>query len=1129
MSEHTGPGGQLSLFDAAVPPAAAAAPDPDADARAYAVDPRHNVVLEASAGTGKTSVLVARYVNLLRGGVDPANILAITFTRKAAAEMRERIVRELRAAAERSEADRRRWRELRDRIGEIAISTIDAFCLAMLREFPLEADVDPGFDLADETEVPRLIGTALDRAMRILAGIARTDDDVALVLAQLGIARTRDGLTMLLDRRLVARDALDRFLARGPRHLTAARACREALDALAGTLRTVRGGLPSFLSDGPSGHPRFTLLVREIDRLEGLSGAPEAAVRAALERVAGHFLTNEATARKPGTAVHPYKAEHYPSKDAARRHRDALFDLAPQIERVMFAFNRDLNVVMARGIRRMFAVALTEYRRALEERSLLDFSDVLERALELLRRMDEFSQSRYRLESRFHHVLVDEFQDTSRAQWELVSLLVQAWGEGQGLAAAPSIFIVGDRKQSIYRFRDAEVAVLQEAAQYIDGLRPGSRARRSIARSFRAVPELLQFVNDVFSEISQPPAAAGDFSYDERDRFPVDPAAAGRSSPEPALGLAVAESPDACAAAVADEIVRILGAVTVRDKATGLARPARPGDIAILFRSRSSHREFERELGSRSIPTYVYKGLGFFDADEIKDLTALLRYLAEPSSPLRAAALLRSRFIRLSDRGLAALAPDLAAALLDDVPAARALDEEDRRVLAHARPAVRRWLADADRVTPAELLDRILAGTAYAFELAGMRRRQAWENVKKFRGLVRRIQNRGYATLPRIAAHLTSLGAGDESNAVVEALDAVNLMTVHASKGLEFPIVFLVNLAKGAGGPPQPVRVAAGGDGGGDAASVTVGPFLSDTDDAERERERHETRRLLYVALTRARDRIYLASLLKDGRFAAGRGSLGDVLPPSLKALFERASSTFSEVDTLGWEGMSGHEYLWRLCRPPAGAPADTSDAGKAIAQENVEGARADDDFAPPAAPPPRRRLGVTTLSAGPVDDAIEEPVAPRSDALLGTVLHRLFALDVPKTSAVQPDEAAGLVDRVLREDERAVIEDVGAFAVRAARTWSAVRDRPDVRSALDGVERSYEVPFSLSMGGEGQAAVVRGTIDCLVRKADGRLLVLEFKTGRRRVAHERQLELYMRAARAIWSGAIVDGLLVYL
>ena len=119
----------------------------------------------------------------------------------------------------------------------------------------------------------------------------------------------------------------------------------------------------------------------------------------------------------------------------------------------------------------------------------------------------------------------------------------------------------------------------------------------------------------------------------------------------PALGLSVADDPAVCAAAVADEIARMLREETVRDRKTGVARAARPGDIAILFRSRASHREFEHELEARGIPTYVYKGLGFFDADEIKDVTALMRYLADPSSDLRAAAFLRSRFVGCRIRG----------------------------------------------------------------------------------------------------------------------------------------------------------------------------------------------------------------------------------------------------------------------------------------------------------------------------------------------------------------------------------------------------------------------------------------------------------------------------------------------
>ncbi len=938
---------QLSLFDA-VPP------DPDSSARSFAVDPANNVVLEASAGTGKTSVLVARYVNLLQRGVDPANILAITFTRKAAAEMRERILGELGDAAERSELDRSRSLDLRDRLGDIAISTIDAFCLSLLREFPLEADLDPGFDLADETEVPRLIEDALDQALRILTSQARTDPDVALVFAQLGIARTREGLASLLERRLVAWAALDRFLAYGPADLTAERVCLESADRLRAVLGAAPGGLARFLEDGPVAHQRYQLLVREILRLPELGQAGNAAFRGALDRVAAHFLTADGRARTGGV-INPYRAHHYRSEGAAKRHRSGVFALAPGIADVVSAFNRDLNVVLARGVKRMFAVALAQYRQVLDERSVLDFADVLDRALELLRRMDEFSQSRFRLEARYHHVLVDEFQDTSRAQWELVALLIQSWGEGTGVTTNPSIFVVGDRKQSIYRFRDAEAAVLQEAARHIQALRPAGDPRRSITRSFRAVPALLAFVNELFGEMADREPGGGRFTYTESDRFPTtatdttathntttdntttdeattdntdntDRKSGGRRF---ALGMAAANDPVVCASMVADEIERILREDSVRDRKTGVPRRASAGDIGVLFRSRASHREFERELERRGIPAYVYKGLGFFDADETKDAMALIRFLANPVSDLRAAAFLRSRFVRLSDAALATLAPRLAGAVLDEDPPAQTpgLGDEDRRVLALARQYVPAWIAQVDRVPPAELFETILAESAYAYELRGPRRRQAWENVKKMRSLVRRIQNRGYATMPRIADHLDSLTAGDESNAVLEALDAVNLMTVHASKGLEFPIVFVVNMGKGASGPPRPVRLTVDVDADGEQqASISVGPFVSEMDEAERQREKHETKRLLYVALTRARDRLYLASALKDGVLVPGRGSLAEVLPQSIRDLFGRAGGLATAAGVAAglvtWTSSSGAPFDWYVCRGSSTGPA---------------------------------------------------------------------------------------------------------------------------------------------------------------------------------------------------------------
>jgi ATP-dependent helicase/nuclease subunit A len=1127
----------LPLFDP--PPVTAVTVGPDDAARAFAADPRHHVVLEASAGTGKTTVLVHRYVNLLKAGVEPSNILAITFTRKAATEMRERIVRELRTSAALSAYDKARWVALRDRLSDIAISTIDAFCLSLLREFPLEADLDPGFDMADETEVPRFIEESLDRSLRIFAALAKEDSDIALVIAQLGISRTRAGLTSLLDRRLVAWDALDRFLTRGPKDLKADVVCRRAAEGLLDAMRHAPGGLEQFLADGPSQHPRYPLFVRQVERLQALDGMTDAQVRALLDRIALHFLKQDGTART-GTAIHPYNASHYPSAGASKRHRAAVVEAAPHVERVIRQFGRELNAVLVRGLRKMFAIALTQYRTTLESRAALDFSDVLERALVLLRRMDEFSQSRFRLESRYHHVLVDEFQDTSRAQWELVSLLVQSWGEGMGLASNPSIFIVGDRKQSIYRFRDAEVAVLTEAGRYIEGLRPGAGARRSISRSFRAVPELLEFVNEICGEMATAGSRPDAFTYAESDRFPAAPAQ--DSIRGHVLGVAAAESVEACAAAVAAEIERILKNDEVRDTKTGVARAARPGDIAILFRSRTSHREFEHELETRAIPTYVYKGLGFFDADEIKDASALIRYLADPSSDLCAAALLRSGIARVSDAALAAIAPSLASAILDGAPPHVTLDDEDARVLAHLRAHLPAWLTLVDRIPPADLFEQALPDLAYAYEIRGRRRQQAWENLKKMRGLIRRIQNRGYATLTRIADHIDALSAGDESNAVLEAIDAVNLMTVHASKGLEFPVVFVVNMARGATGFPRPIKVIA--DGEGHEPSVSVSPFVSELDGLEREREQHETRRLLYVATTRARDRLYLSSALKDGVLRPGPGSLAEVLPASLKPVFAQAAATAE--DTLAWTAPSGRSFIWRVARGTSDVP-DRSTELPIHRTTDLPIHRSTElpihrttdlpNYRSTELPIHRttdlpnyrdkiQRLSVTEWLRRDQEDGTSGRAGSPDAALVGILVHRLFQ------SASHGPIAEANLDRVaaslLRPEERAASEHVDAIVRKAADAWSALAARDEVVALLASGDVLAEVPFSLRIEEDGAPLILRGTIDGLAIADDGRVTVVEFKTGQPRAFHQKQLDLYVRAARALFPGQPVEGALIY-
>jgi ATP-dependent helicase/nuclease subunit A len=1094
----------------------------DRAGRERAVDPRVNVALEASAGTGKTRVLVDRYVNLLREGVDPSEILALTFTRKAAAEMRERIIATLRSAGARGEFPPARWRELRDRTADVAISTIDAFCLSLLREFPLEADLDPGFQMADETEVPRLVDESLDRALRICRSVAREDEHVALVFAQLGDRRARAGLAGLLSRRIVAPQILGRYLTAGPRDLTVQEAGRRGAASLLGVFDSMRGGLDRFLETGPL-HPSFRLLLQPLRDLEATVVSDDAVdpvtVQDAFRKAREHFLTKEGEPRKQ--LPPKYKKASFASPADFQVHKDLVVGHAQAVLDAHRAWRRDLNVLVSRGVWRMFRIAEGEYRRTLDARALLDFPDVLLKTIELLRQMEEFAQSRFRLESRYHHVLVDEFQDTSRAQWELVSLLVQAWGEGAGVthtgALPPTIFIVGDRKQSIYGFRDADVALFRQASDYMSSLRPGGDVRRSISRNFRSVPPLLAFVNDLCDAIDKLPGRRDAFAFEEQDRFPIDVAPEHDSAP--VLGVVTGGSFEACARATAAEVARLVREGTmVRDRDTGIRRPVRPGDVAILFRTRESHREYERALQDAGISAYVYKGLGFFDADEVKDVLAVLWYLADPVSNLRSAALLRSRIIRVSDEGLRRLSPRFADALGTETLPEPELDSDDAEALRLARQSTARWRALAEWMPPAELLDRVLEESAYAAELRGPRLAQARENLKKIRAMIRRIQNRGYSTLERIVTHLDHLAVGDEANAVIDATDAVSLMTVHAAKGLEFPIVFVVNLSRGTGYWREAIRIA--GETG-DEVSVSVGDFESPADEDEPERDREETKRLLYVALTRARDRVYLGSVVKDGRFQPTRGSLGEVLPPSMHAVFSEAATG---ATTVSWVGASG-PHVMNVCAADLAVSKSTDPPGLSapVAPGLAISPESEDDFMP-LDDKTIRRVTVSEMSdADPGSHAAVPSGSASSDRAIGILVHRLlqrkgFAAETRDEQLHQATSALlSAVSLVELGDRELLVRKVIAG-------FRQIASRGDLREMYESGQPYHELPFTL----QAEGRIVRGMIDCLIAAAD-RIVVLEFKTGRPREEHQAQIEVYRTAAQALFPDLPIESRLVYM
>ncbi|HZW74891.1 MAG TPA: UvrD-helicase domain-containing protein, partial [Caldimonas sp.] len=363
---------QPSLFDAASEP-----PKPsDQDARDFAVNPAHHVVLEASAGTGKTRVLVDRYVALIQAGVDPRHILAITFTRKAAAEMRGRVVVELQKRADRGEIARDIWRRVRERIADIQISTIDAFCFSLLREFPLEADVDPGFEIADETEMARFASEALDLTLRASRALIVDDENVRLLFAKVKLPVLRSVLSQCLDRRQVALPAVARFVRGQVRHETGAAVSA----AFVARLRDAIDGTPhraALLDGGPQGSAEFDRLRADLVALDAFPADDPAQVQHLRRRVERYFLT---TSGRPRQRLGRSAADGFRSADARKAHEAALGAVAPVVLDAIVALETEISGLLARGLLRVLAIAVEKYDALLEEHALLDFAGMLDRA-----------------------------------------------------------------------------------------------------------------------------------------------------------------------------------------------------------------------------------------------------------------------------------------------------------------------------------------------------------------------------------------------------------------------------------------------------------------------------------------------------------------------------------------------------------------------------------------------------------------------------------------------------------------------------------------------------------------------------------------------------------------------------
>ncbi len=878
----------------------------DHQAREEASDPQLNVTLEASAGTGKTRILVDRYIRLIEAGAAPRNILAITFTRKAAGEMKYRIIQELRRQS-------MLWQEVRDRLFDVRIATMDAFCLGLLKEFPLEANLEPDMDLLSEVEIHLLLEEAVERSL--MGHGRRPTPDLKFLISQFGEASLQRGIRHFIRSRLVTGPLLDQFVRQRVPHTL--------------ELRHVLTKTSSSLREALRNHHWATLPMPLRHVMESQPVTPFD-----LEHVASYFLTQNGTPRKRLSRA-CLRAD-FDTRAKYDQHRMQVIGIAPVIAEHIRRWRRDVDFYAIQELWKLYRSASQHFTSLKEERGGLDFSDVVHHAVNLLNQRGIFSQSRFRLESRYHHLLIDEFQDTNEMQWSLIQSLIDSWGEGAGLVQdaianaqasgrgkgmlqEPSIFLVGDQKQSVYGWRDARVEVVNTATKYLMNIRPKGGRQLHIRQSFRSRPALLHFLNDVFSGVpKEKEDVRWAFRYRKSDHFPVLES----DDHDRTVGLAIAPTRARAASAVGDDIVRLLQ-----------ENAYQPKDIAICFRSRTHYRVYEDALAQRGVPTYVYRGLGFYDSPEVRDIQALIRYLANPISELRAAEVLRSRFIGFSDTGLSLIAHQhrrraketpLLHLLKQAIPPETlppTIPSEDHAIITNILPKVTAWLDIADQIPPSDLLQRIVEETDYAACFSGRHGIQGWENLKKVLELIRRAQNRGYMTFARLVEYLDYASAGEESLAALETTDAVNLMTIHAAKGLEFRAVFVVNMDQTLRTDTSLPRIKEHADGTVDVYATekveTKGP----------DRALEEEKRLLYVALTRAKDYLVLSSL--DVGHKERHATFNNLLPKSLRELLPQAATT--DAPELAWKPASATHRL-RVVRP-ASSPRHYHDVTIASSQ----------------------------------------------------------------------------------------------------------------------------------------------------------------------------------------------------
>jgi ATP-dependent helicase/nuclease subunit A len=856
-----------------------------------------SVVLASGAGCGKTHVLTARYLShLTADAAEVPQVVAITFTDRAAREMRDRI----RSAVERLPDRQRHLRNLET----APIATIHSFCGNLLRQYAVPAGLDPTFEVLDDVLSANVRAEALNACLQELLARPPADTggspgaalrELVVLFGYPAIVEAIDGLLLAVDR-----PAWEAWLGRPPEDVAAgwAGATRAAL--LPGWVAYLCAASPKIagcldlLSRVTSANPEVNRNVaRILAETPRLHEAKDLAAAVA-------ELTELAKVGRSGKKDWPDEATYEAVKDAFTDFRADLpkrFDLfgeAPAgIPATAHVGQQFLRVALA---------ADDEYRRRKRRAGVLDFQDLLVLARDLLRDRPEVRDS---LRSRFRFLLLDELQDTDPVQMELVELLC-----GAGLEHG-KLFAVGDHKQSIYRFRGAEVGLFQRLRQSValaEGadqpaggpLGRSAGGRLGLTRNFRSQPGVLKFVNALFAkrlpdyEPLQPHLpGAGDVANVEflwavpgGERRGVGPTVAGedRRADAPTLTGGVSAIRASEADAIARRIAQLLDDPTTRIlEKDGTARRVERRDVVMLFRSMSHVATYEAALRRHGLDYYLVGGRAFFAQQEVYDLLNLLRAVENPQDGASLVGALRSPFCGLSDEAVFLLAahPDGPWAGLHDAERLATLPADQKPAAERAVRFLTRWREVKDRLPIARLLNTVFADSGYdaalQFEFLGDRK---LANLWKLVELARTFDRTGLFGLPEFTARLGDLVSRqpreEQAATLPESADVVKLMSIHQAKGLEFPVVFVPDLAATGRGDRHPVarwhrtlgclvKLPAEFE---DLPDGEPPPFADFADRLGRTADLladwQEDLRVLYVACTRARDLLVLSAGLPD-------------------------------------------------------------------------------------------------------------------------------------------------------------------------------------------------------------------------------------------------------------------------